>query len=117
LSLRTFPRPPHVPMPSAPFTAALLAVLGLSLRTPGSLKVLPLALLLPVATAGTTLTVFYWGIREVALPQTTWKKMLLALLANGIIIGVTAGLWYVEWFLSLPFVLLVDVLLLWHLSR
>ncbi|AHL23236.1 hypothetical protein [Thermococcus nautili] len=117
LSLRTFLRGKLVTMTTVPVTAGLLAVLGLSLRNPGSLKVLPLALLLPVATAGTTLTVFYWGIREVALPQTTWKKMLLALLANGLIIGATAGLWYVEWFLSLPFVLLVDALLLWHLSR
>ena len=117
LSLRTFLRGKLVTMTTVPITAGLLAVMGLSLRNPGSLKVLPLALFLPVATAGTTLTVFYWGIREVALPQTTWKKMLLALLANGIIIGGTAGLWYVEWFLSLPFVLLVDVLLLWHLSR
>jgi len=117
LSLRTFLRGKLTTMTAIPITTGLLAVLGLSLRNPGSLRVLPLALLLPVSTAGTTLTIFYWGIREVALPQTTWKKMLLALFANGLIIGATAGLWHVEWFLAVIFVLLVDALLLWHLSR
>jgi len=117
LSLRTFLRGKLITMTAVPVTAGLLAVLGLSLKSPSSLKVLPLALLLPIATAGTTLTVFYWGIEDVALPQTTWEKMLLALFANGLIIGITAGLWYVRWFLSIPFTLLADVLLLRHLSR
>ncbi|ACS34361.1 hypothetical protein [Thermococcus gammatolerans] len=117
LSPRTFLRGKLVTMTVVPVTAGLGAVLGLSLGNPSVVKVLPIALLLPVATAGTTLTVFYWGIREVALPETRWEKMLLVLLANGIIIGVTAGLWYVECFLSIPFVAIVDALLLWHLSR
>jgi len=117
LSLKTFLRGKLITMSTIPTTAGLLAVLGLSLGNPGVLKALPLALLLPVATAGTTLTVFYWGTHEVALPETTWKKMLLALAANGVIAGVTGGLWYLKWFLSLPFVLLVDALLLWHFSR
>ncbi|AJC71095.1 membrane protein [Thermococcus guaymasensis DSM 11113] len=117
LSLGTFRRGKLITMTVVPVTAGLGAVLGLSLRNPTVVKVLPLALLLPVATAGTTLTVFYWGIKEVALPQTTWKKMLLALLANGLIIGATFGLWHLGWFLSIPFLVIVDALLLWHLSR
>lgn len=117
LSLRTFLRGKLITMSTIPTTAGLLAVLGLSLRNPEVLKALPLALLLPVATSGTTLTVFYWGIQEVALPETTWKKMILALAANGVIVGTAAVLWQIEWFLSVLFALLVDALLLWHLSR
>ncbi|WP_456423610.1 hypothetical protein [Thermococcus sp.] len=117
LSLKTFLRGKLITMTAVPVTAGLFAVLGLSLRNPSALRALPLAPLLPLATAGATLAVFYWGIEEISLPQTTWKKMLLALVLNGIIVGATAGLWYFKWFLAIPFVILIDALVLWNLSR
>ena len=117
LSLKTFLRGKLLTMTAVPLSTGVALSLVLSLKVPHALTVLPLAVLLPVATAGTTLAVFYHGIREVALPQTTWKKMLLALVFNGVIVGTTAGLWYFKWFLAILLVILIDALVLWNLSR
>jgi len=117
VSLKTFLRGKLITMTAVPVTASLLATIGLSLENAEALRVLPLAPLLPIATAGTTLAVFYWGLHEVALPRTTWKNMILALVLNGVIVGVTGALWFLRWPLAVLFVSTVDVLLLWHLSR
>ncbi|WP_456365050.1 hypothetical protein [Thermococcus sp.] len=117
LELKTFLRGKIITMTTIPVVSGTLATAVLSLKTSEALKVLPLAVLLPVATSGMALAVFYWKAEEVSLPQTTWKKMLATLAVNGLIVGITGGLWYLRWFLAVPFLLAVDTLLLWYLSR
>ncbi|WP_297074274.1 hypothetical protein [Thermococcus sp.] len=117
LELKTFLRGKIITMATIPVVSGTLTTAVLSLKTRGALKVLPLVILLPVATSGTALAVFYWKTGEVSLPQTTWKKMLATLAVNGLIVGITGGLWYLRWFLAVPFLLTVDAFLLWYLSR
>ncbi len=59
LELKTFLRGKIITMATIPVVSGALATAVLSLKTPEALKVLPLVILLPVATSGTALVVFY----------------------------------------------------------
>ncbi|WP_457742344.1 hypothetical protein [Thermococcus sp.] len=117
LELRTFLRSKMLVMSALPVLAGLSITIGMSFRNFSNLFALPVALLLPLATSGITLSVFYWRIREVALPRTTWRKMGLSLFLNGAVVGVTGVVWFFMKSLSLIFLVAVVGFLLWKLSR
>lgn len=104
-------------MAAIPSAVGVLALLGLSLKGFSSPIYLPMTVLVPLATCGTALQVYYHGTEGLALPQGGILKSLAVLILNAVVVGIIAGSWYLSYPIALLLTAAIDALLLWSLSR
>ncbi|WP_054840139.1 hypothetical protein [Thermococcus sp. JCM 11816] len=94
-----------------------MALLGLSLKGFSSPIYLPMAVLVPLATCGIALHVYYHGTEGLALPQGGILKSLAVWILNAVVVGIIAGSWYLSYPIALLLTAAIDALLLWSLNR
>ncbi|WP_297421086.1 hypothetical protein [Thermococcus sp.] len=101
-----------------PVLTSVGVVLLAAFRSPGFLRFIPAALVLPMLTSSVSLSFFYHGERGLSIPDTDSAEVLLLMMLNGFAIGTLALVWYLEGYLP-TLVLMVTALaiVLWFLSR
>jgi len=118
ITLKQFIGSKMVVMNLVPVLSSLGIVALTSYSEPSYLKLIPMAVALPLVTSSMALWFVYHGERELSIPETDFGHVMVIMLVNGVSLGVIAGLWYV---VGYPAALAVAVteaaVLLWSLMR
>ncbi|NJE04457.1 hypothetical protein [Thermococcus sp. MV11] len=107
ITVGQFVRAKLLVMNAVPVTAGVGLVLVASYMDLGALRFLPAALVLPLLTSSVAMAFFYWGERELSVPETNFGHVLALMILNGIALGTVAGTWY---FIGYPYALAVAAL-------
>jgi len=106
ITVGQFVRAKLLVMNAVPVTAGLGLVIAASYIKFENIKLIPAAVLLPLLTSSIALAFFYWGEKELSVPETNFGHVLALMVINGIALGLVAGTWY---FLGYPYALALMV--------